>query len=117
VKADGALFILVTQPNIYKSTMTDEEQQHCWFNTGFCNRRVAWNKMEYPDVPSMSLAMDTFLYEERNLTFSKNILLIDAEKEIPKNLNYFIDDVHYTNKGADSLSSIICNSLSNSIIK
>lgn len=116
VQADSALFILVTQPNIYKSTMIDEELQHCWFNTGFCNRRVAWNKIEYPDVTSMRLAMDTFLNEERRLAFSKKIELIDAEKQMPKDLKYFIDDVHYTNKGADTLSSIIFKAV-NKLIK
>ncbi len=117
VAADSAAFYLVTQPNLYKPQMTEEEERLCWFGQLLCNRRVGWHTLEYPDLASMRAAMDTFLYEERRMAAAQHIPLIDAAAMMPRTLKYFYDDVHCYSPGADSLSHVVADAIGEELKK
>ncbi len=65
----------------------------------------------------MIYGMDAF--NERLLKVCKDekIHCIDLEKDIPKNLDYFYDDMHFNEKGADLVAEKISNYIEKNILQ
>jgi len=103
---DGVMVVLVTQPNLLKDhvpaeekavlTMVNEEAigpRKCW------SAATAWRGMRaYNDAV-------------RGIARERHVELIDLEKQIPKTLEYFSDEVHYKDKTFDIIGSYIAGEL------
>ncbi len=50
----------------------------------------------------------------RRIAQERDVMLIDADSQIPRTLEYFIDDVHYTPKGAQRLTDIVASEIADS---
>ncbi len=85
--------IFSTQPYLWKKNMSEEENSSLWMTTDF-------NGNFYP-IDTMIESMDKFNDKMLEVCMENpDIFCIDLEKEIPKTLNYFYDDVHFNEEGS-----------------
>jgi lysophospholipase L1-like esterase len=107
-KEDSTKIILMTQPNIYKDSMNVNERNalHMLDNEAIGNGK----KWTYKTA---LIGIRQYNQKIREIAFSRNIPLIDLDKIVPKNLEYFYDDVHYNYKTYDLIAAYIAQELEN----
>lgn len=107
-KKDNVRIILMTQPNIYKEIMSEEELKVLtMLNKEAIGDGVRWSyQTAFNGINKYNDAV-------RTLEKEMNIPLIDLEKVVPKSLEYFYDDVHYQSKTYDLISSYLADTLQN----
>ena len=99
----GVRLILMTEPSVYQENLPPQIDERLW---------MGW--LGAASHLKINLSPE-FLYREMNrfnnavkeLSQKYNVELIDLEREIPKNLDYFFDDVHLTPLGAERASEFI----------
>lgn len=106
-RENGTKIILMTQPNIYKDSMSTEElSKLTMLNVEAIGNGKRW---------TYKTALNGFRkYNDkiREIALANNdVYLIDLEKIVPKNLEYFIDDVHHNSKTHDLISPFISREL------
>ena len=106
IQNDGADVVLVSQPYFYKSEMTPEEDKVLWMDRGMC-----LIDGKYPNGETMALAMDAYNAKTAMLAGKYNLTFVHGEPALPKDLEHFVDDVHYTALGAKKLAEIIANAI------
>jgi len=103
---DGITVILMTQPNLYKSNISEKEKQ-------------LLNMLNYEAIgPDKKWSYETALrgfqqYTQtiKDVARERSLLLIDLGKAIPKTTEYFYDDVHYTDTAFDTVAQTISEAL------
>ncbi|HEX7343034.1 MAG TPA: SGNH/GDSL hydrolase family protein [bacterium] len=111
VRSSGAQPILVCQPSFYKPSMTGEELRILGFGMHYCYRTLPFGGREYPSAASLAAAMQAFNDVTRRVAREEGALLVDAEAQLPKDLDTFVDDVHYTESGTRHLAEIVAQSI------
>ncbi|AFH50180.1 GDSL-like lipase/acylhydrolase domain protein [Ignavibacterium album JCM 16511] len=101
-KLDGTKVILMTQPNIYKSGMSDKELKSL---TMLNKEAIGDGKRWTYDTAFRGIIAYNDAIKE--ISVFMNVPLIDLDKVVPKNLDYFYDDVHYQSKTYDLISSFL----------
>lgn len=109
-KNDGATLILMTQPNIYKEKMTNEELK----SLTMLNKEAIGDGIRWAYKTAFS-GINKYNDAIRELARELNTPLIDLDKAVPKSAEYFYDDVHYTSKTYDLISSYLSDELLNKI--
>lgn len=104
IQQDGAEPYLVSQGHMYRENLTQLEQSKIWMSMTFCEKN---NK--YPNIQSLANAMDTYNDSTKKIAQQYNVLLIDAAPILKKDLEHFVDDVHYTTMGSTKLANFIAN--------
>ena len=99
---DGARPILVSQGHLYKNKMIPESQSKIWMSQAFCRKNNT-----FPNNSSIAKAMDEYNFITKEISEKYQTQFVDADKMLPKDLDYFIDDVHYTTKGSTKLARLI----------
>ena len=64
-----------------------------------------------PDTESMGMAMDAYNSKAAAIASKYNAIFVHGEPALPKNLEYFVDDVHYTSIGAKTLATAIADGI------
>ena len=103
---DGAKVVIVSQPYIYKKEMTPQESLTLWMQKDVCEQDGYT-----PDTESMGMAMDAYNAKAAQIASKYNTTFVHGEPALPKNLEYFVDDVHYTPIGAKSLATAIADGI------
>lgn len=103
---DGINVILVSQPYFYKTDMTPEEDRKLWMDRGMCILNG-----QYPNSETMALAMDAFNMKVASISTKYNATFVHGEPALPKDLEHFVDDVHYTKLGAKKLAEAIAEKI------
>lgn len=98
--------IFMTQPNIYKQKMNSEELQ----SLNMLNREAIGDGIRWKYETALS-GIKKYNDTIRELSNELNVPLVDLEKVVPKSLDYFYDDVHYTDKTYDLISSYLSDEL------
>ncbi|MDV2503516.1 MAG: SGNH/GDSL hydrolase family protein [bacterium] len=111
IRQDRSEVLVLTQPFLYKETMSEEELGALWFDKVFCATRRSFLHEEYPSAASLHRAMKTFNQTTREVARSAGAHIIDAAARIEKSLDYFLDDVHYTEHGADVLANLVADAV------
>lgn len=106
LKSDSVHCMLLLQPSIYKETMTQAELDSLWFGKLFC-----YQDGVYPSPASLAEAMKKFNSAAKTIADENNVMVADGEGKIPKTLDYFIDDTHYTDKGAAKLAELVAEQI------
>lgn len=92
-RASSASVLFATQPYLWKENMSEEEDSSLWmptdFNGNFYTTEVMINSMKEFNFRLAEVCAK-----------NKEILCLDLEKNIPKSLDYFYDDMHFNEKGA-----------------
>ena len=85
--------------------MTPDEKASLWFGRTFCLTATESFRKEYPSPESLAAAMQAYNGATRKAAGrQQGVSLLDAESELPKSLENFTDDVHYTPGGARRLA-------------
>jgi lysophospholipase L1-like esterase len=110
VRSDGAEVMLVTQPYLYRNSMPLEEKNLLFRNSEFIQGTDSF-RTDIASIESLTLAMNVFNATTRDVAEAKGVLLVDAASSIPKDLRYFVDEVHYTPLGARRVAELIADSI------
>jgi len=111
LKGDGVRVILVTQPSLYKEEMSRPESARIWFPATFCvTIRNFWVR-GIPSTGSMAAAMAAYNAVTLRVAEEKDVEVVDAATMIPRSLEFFGDDVHYTEQGAAALAESVARAL------
>ena len=102
IRQDGAQPILVSQGHMYRENLTKEENSKIWMSRAFCEK-----DSKFPNIQSLAKAMDAYNATTKKVTEQFQIPFVDADPHLPKNLEHFIDDVHYTTLGSTKLATLI----------
>ncbi|HSW55026.1 MAG TPA: SGNH/GDSL hydrolase family protein [Ignavibacteriaceae bacterium] len=106
-KEDGTKIILMTQPNIYKDQMTEQELG----TLGMLNGEAVGNGKRWTYKTALN-GFRQYNDKIREIASTKGgVYLIDLELIVPKSLEFFIDDVHYNSKTHDLISLFISEEL------
>lgn len=106
-KSDGTKIILMTQPNLYKDYMTEKELG----TLGMLNGEAIGNGKRWTSRTALN-GFQQYNDKIREIAHTdEDVYLIDLEIIVPKNLEYFIDDVHYNSKTHDLISLFISEEL------
>ena len=101
--------IMASQPYLYKTNMTPQEQSVISFADKLCR-----NVETKPNLASMISGMNQFNDAARHVATENDIPFVELEHQMPKTLDYFYDDVHYTPLGntwiADQITAQIISS-------
>lgn len=105
-EADGTQVILMTQPYLFKDNMTKEELDKLhMINYEAIGPSRWWS------VATAKSGMQRYLSVMREVASRHHLMLIDLEPAIPKTLEYFKDDVHYTDSAFDSVAAFVSGQL------
>ncbi|MBN1871981.1 MAG: hypothetical protein JW800_05350 [Candidatus Omnitrophica bacterium] len=107
VKGDGADIMLVSQPSIYKSHMEGYEKVYKTLRWHIFNTPLNDAQIEYPSAASLENAMNEINKIVSDMAISEGVFFVDAAGAFPKDRDYFIDDLHYTDKGSRLMAEII----------
>jgi len=113
-KSDGSTVLLMTEPSLYKGGMNNAEQAALRFGKQFCVTVRTPFYREYASSPSLLSAMNAFNARTRDIAASNQVMLLDADRLVPKNLRNFIDDVHYTEAGSSLLAELVAARITDS---
>ncbi len=81
--------IFLTQPNVYRADLTEEEQGDLYFGYHYMTENG-----RTPDLASLTHAMRLFNDTTLRVAEDTQTPVVDLEKHIPKTFEYFEDDVH-----------------------
>lgn len=103
---DGTQVILMTQPSLYKENMDEQELAALYMlNNEAIGPTKKWN------AKTALSAFQQYNAVIRELGDMQSVQIIDLDKSIPKTLEYFSDDVHYTYPTFDRIAASIADSV------
>lgn len=110
---DNVRVVLITQPHILKDQMTaDEVGKLYMLNHEAVGPESRWG------LKTVLAGMRQYNERVREIARrNKNVDLIDLEVTLPKSLEYFTDEVHYTDKAHPFIGETIANELASVILK
>lgn len=89
----GSLVVLLTQPFLYRSSLSEEEFQYLYMV-----RREAIGPHKQWSLETALAGMEQYNEEVRKMASEGSVQIFDLETSVPKTLEFFQDDVHYTDK-------------------
>lgn len=101
-KDDNVVLILGNQPVLYSDHMTQDELSHIIFPVINCTQNG-----KYPSIASAKTGLQAFSDTTKEIAEENDVSFVDLDKSVPKNLEYFIDDVHYTDKGNETVAETL----------
>lgn len=100
VRAGGAVPVLMTQPSLFTDQPTPAERAVMRFGEEFCLTPTGHFIAEFPSAASLRRAMDAYNAVVRRVATESGVDLVDVDAAMPRDLQHFIDEVHYTPQGA-----------------
>lgn len=89
-RSEGTKVILMTEPNLYKELMTQDEIELLYMlHREAVGPRYQWS------LATARTGMELYNETIRNIARQENVALIDLDRLVPKTTQYFNDDVHY----------------------
>ncbi len=105
-KRDGAAVVLMTQPSLFKDQMSAGEIKALTM----INREAIGPKFQW-SVGTGKAGMAKYSQAVRKIAADSTVKLIDLDKIVPKSMEYFIDDVHYTDNGFQLVAETVAGGL------
>jgi hypothetical protein len=106
-KASNTKIILLTQPNIYKDTISSKELE----SLTMLNKEAIGNGKKWSYNTALS-GIQLYNDKIREISKEEDVYLINLEAVVPKSLEYFYDDVHYQPKAFNLIVSELSEGLS-----
>jgi lysophospholipase L1-like esterase len=100
----GVTCAFVTQPSLYKDVMSKEEDAALHMGS--------IGEGQNYDTPTLKQALDAYNEATRRVAQASDCLLIDAAREVPANLDNFVDDVHLTAQGNEAIAAAVLRAIS-----
>jgi hypothetical protein len=112
LKAHGVLPVVLTQPTMWREDpMTPDERPKLCFQEQMCIDYRDYFHQEFPTTASLTRAMAVFNGETVERAKRSGAICIDAAQAIPRDVEHFIDDCHFTPKGLELLAQTIAGAL------
>lgn len=94
--------VLMTQPSLYKATLSPEEEAALITGSG-----------GLPNLAPADLKKGLDAYNEavRRVAAGDRCRLVDLAREVPPNLEHFLDDVHFTAKGNAAVADSVLRAI------
>ena len=110
---DKVKVILMTQPNIVSENMSNEIKEACLIlERGTVGDDKKWS------YSTANSGFKQYNDKIREIAKFRGVYLIDLETQLPKSLDYFTDEVHYTDKSFSIITDYIyTNLISQNILK
>lgn len=106
-KHDSTEVVLMTEPYLIKKEMSKEEVSSIGMTkVEAINDTMVWSS------ETILNGMEQYNKALEGLAHQNDLLLIDLEKEVPKSLTYFRDEVHYQDTTFSVIAPFIANRLS-----
>jgi hypothetical protein len=96
-KADVSL-VFITQPYLYKDTMTAQENNLLWMGGIGAYQKEGGHA--YYSAKALKQGMEMYNQALRSFCLKNNIPLADTERIIPSDTSVFYDDCHFNENGA-----------------
>ncbi len=94
----GVGVVLASQPSLYHEGMNDAEREVIWFP--LANQQGGTR----PSIASMIAGMRAFNDASRAIARDHGVTYVDLESMVPRTLEFFTDDVHYTPAGCECIA-------------
>lgn len=105
-KHDSTKVVLMTEPYLIKKEMLQEERSAIGMTkVEAINDTLVWSS------ETILNGMEQYNKALETLAHQNDLLLIDLEKEVPKSLTYFRDEVHYRDTTFSIIAPFIANKL------
>jgi len=111
LKGDGVEVTLLTEPSIYKDSMTAEEREVLWFGRTFCKEPSGFLRYIYPSPVSLGAAMSAYNAVTKEVGADEHVTVIDVAARLAKTLENFSDDVHYRATGAHRVGDVVATGI------
>jgi uncharacterized membrane protein YhaH (DUF805 family) len=105
-RSSGSTVVLMTEPCLMKQNMSDEEMA----SVGML-RVEAINDSEVWSPATVLNGMEEYNGALRDLARDNHLCLIDLEKEVPKSLTFFRDEVHYRDTAFSVIAPFVAERL------
>jgi len=102
IRRHGVDVIVASQPSLFKRQLTVEERRAFLFVDLLCR-----NEDTKPDMASMIEGMLLFNRTARAVADRSGALFVDLDTRVPKTLEFFADDVHYTEAGNELIADLL----------
>ncbi|RJQ28036.1 hypothetical protein C4577_00200 [Candidatus Parcubacteria bacterium] len=99
ITSDNTKLILANQPYLYNQKL---DKSVDWYMQGVCSDGKA-----HPTLASLITGINEFNQTTEEISKEQEISFINLESKIPKSLEYFVDDVHFTEKGNQLTAKIL----------
>jgi hypothetical protein len=103
---DNTKVILLSQPNIYTSDLSEEIKEVC----GMINSEAIGESKQW-DHQTGYLGMTRYNERIKEISKEREVYFIDLERSIPKSLTYFFDEVHYQDTTFSIISRFLCEEI------
>ncbi len=107
---DHVQTILMTQPNLYKPDLNEQEQKILYML-----RFEAIGPVKHWSSGTVYNGFLQYGKSIRTIATQRNVPCIDLESHIPKSLDFFTDDVHYTDRAFDAVAGAVAGSIIESV--
>ncbi len=107
---DSTRVVFMTQPNLYKESMSNEEHAAlAMLNTEAVGPHKKWS------FDTARRGMSAYNQALKDFAAREKISLIDLETAVPKQLQYFNDDVHYKDAAYPLVAAAVAEGLQSSL--
>jgi hypothetical protein len=97
--------LLMTQPSLWRTDLTDQEKRQLWMGGVGEFRDVPGSLYYEPEV--LERGMDAFNQRLLNVCHDTKTPCVDLAKGLPKLTDYFYDDEHFTDKGQKLVADLV----------
>lgn len=111
IKHSGASGLFLTQPTLYKTDNTQDEKNRLSIQVTQCLTRNNYFDQDYPSVASLAAAMKAYNRSMIQVADQEGTALFDLDAAIPKDLQFFTDDCHWTERGTDQVAELVADAL------
>jgi lysophospholipase L1-like esterase len=104
IRGTGARALVITQPSLWEETIAPEAERLLWF--GWFEDEP-WEPKGYYTGEALMTAMNRYNSTTREVAASRNVPILDLARTMPKSPQYFYDDCHFTEAGAQHGALVI----------
>lgn len=108
---DGVHVLVVTQPSLFKGEMSAEELGALQMGRSFFLRRESYFRQTYPSSVSLGRALEAYNSAAVEVARARGARWLAAAEKMPRDLDHFLDDVHYTPQGAKRLAELVTDAV------
>ena len=96
--------VFCAQPSIYRDDLSEEERAALWM--GLVNRGEL-----HLDPPTLARGMQAYNQRIREVSEAWGVRFVDLDAAVPKDLEHFYDDCHYTTQGSAKVAEALIEAL------
>ena len=95
----------MTQPSLWRADLTPQEERRLWFGGIGDFQQNAGST--YYTVSALADAMAQFNRTLLDTCAARGITCLDLAARVPKDTSQFLDDVHFTERGAGTVAAVV----------